>query len=95
MFNPIVGEVSANGPFKDRQDKQAELNLRCEQARQSKLAPIKKRLVEECVAKKKKERSSCERYYADYGGGSRIVFPLFYDLRECIRAEEYSRSYRR
>ena len=81
---------------KDRQAKQAELDAICEAARQEKLTLIRAGYVEECVEKKQRpDRASCERFYADYGErAGRKQTPLFYDLPECVAADEYRRSYR-
>jgi len=78
-----------------REDKQARLDGACEVARQKKLAPMRKKFVEECVANKEKpNREDCERFYADYGARMGGRAPLFYDLPECVTAFEYQRSAR-
>ena len=92
--------VSASGlaseTAEDRKIKQAELDAICEQARQEKLTLARAEYVEECVEKKqRRDRAACERFYADYGetsAGNRV--PLFYDLPECVTADEYRRSFR-
>lgn len=81
---------------KEREAQQAELDAICQAARQEKLTLARAEYVEECIEKKQRpDRESCERFYADYGesaGGNQV--PLFYDLPECVKAEEYRRSYR-
>ena len=73
--------------------KQAELDQACEVAREKKLAPERKKYIEECVAKKQRpDRASCERFYADYGARSGNRAPLYYDLPECVKAFEYRRG---
>ena len=80
----------------DRITRQAELDARCESARQAKLAEVRAELVEECVVKKERpDRAACERFYADYGqntGPNRVR--LFYDLPECVTADDFRRSVR-
>ena len=81
---------------KERETKQAELDAICETARQEKLIQVRAEYVEECIEKKQRpDRASCERFYADYGesaGGNQV--PLFYDLPECEKADDFRRSYR-
>ena len=78
-----------------RQDKQGRLDGACEVARQKKLAPIRKQIVEECVANKElPSRKECERFYSDYGQRMGGRAPLFYDLPECVEAFEFQQSAR-
>ena len=73
---------------------QEQLDADCEAARQEKLAEVKAEYIEECIEKKQRpDREACERFYADYGessGGNQV--PLFYDLPECVKATDNSRS---
>ena len=79
----------------DRKAKQAELDAICEQARQRKIAPLREKMIKECVEKEQRpDRASCERFYADYGERTGAQEPLFYDLPECAKAHEYRTSYR-
>lgn len=88
--------VAAGETEEQRKARQAELDAACERARQEKLAEVRARYTEECVAKgQRPDRASCERFYADYGESSAQGAPLFYDLPECVAAFEYRRSYRR
>ena len=86
----------AGGHQEDRIARQAELDAVCESARQKKLTKVRADLVEECVVKKERpDRAACERFYADYGqntGPNRVR--LFYDLPECLAADEFRRSVR-
>ena len=76
--------------------KQAELDQACEVAREKKLAPERKKYIDECVAKKQKpDRASCERFYADYGNKSGNRAALYYDLPECEKAFEYRKEHSR
>ncbi len=79
----------------DRKAKQAELDAICEQARQRNIAPLREKMIRECVEKEQRpDRASCERFYADYGERTGSQDPLFYDLPECVKAYDYRRSYR-
>jgi hypothetical protein len=94
MLVSTTGLSSETG--KEREAKQAELDTICEAARQEKLKVIRAEYVEECVEKKQRQdRASCERFYADYGESAAAnQVPLFYDLPECVKADQYRRSYR-
>ncbi len=87
--------VQADKLGKEREAKQTELDAACEVARQKKLILVREQYVEECVEKKRRpNRESCERFYADYGESSANQAPLFYDLPECEKAHDYRTSYR-
>ena len=79
----------------DRKAKQAQLDAICEQARQRKIAPLRSKMVKECVENEQRpDRASCERFYANYGERTGAQEPLFYDLPECVKAPDYRTSYR-
>jgi len=80
---------------KQKVEKQAQLDQACEAAREEKLAPERKQFIDECAAKKEKDRVSCERFYSDYGSRSGNRAPLHYDLPECVEAFEFRKSYRK
>lgn len=87
--------VSPAQARESRQDKQDRLDGACEVARQTQLAPIRKQIVEECVANKEfPSRKECERFYSDYGQRMGGRAPLFYDLPECVEAFEFQQSAR-
>jgi hypothetical protein len=92
-----VADGNASETSDERKARQADLDAVCEAARQEKLTVVRAEYVEECIAKKQRpDRESCERFYADYGesaGGNQV--PLFYDLPECAKANDYRRSYRK
>ena len=96
-----VSAVSAEKPDavatgSDRESTQSQLDAECEAARERKLAPERASYIEECVRDKVKDsRETCERFYRDYGARSGNRAPLYYDLPECVRAFESSRSTRR
>ena len=88
----LIGPALAK---ESREDKQARLDGACEVARQTKLAPMRKGFVEECVANKElPNRKECERFYADYGNRMGGRAPLFYDLPECVTAFDFQQSQR-
>lgn len=75
------------------EEKQARLDKACQEAREKKLAPERKKYIEECVEKGQREsREACERFYADYGNQSGNRAPLYMDLPECVEAFEHQRS---
>lgn len=78
-----------------RDQKQAALDAACEAAREKKIAPIRNKYIEACVANREQpSREACERFYADYGGRMGGRAPLFYDLPECVKAFDYQQSTR-
>jgi hypothetical protein len=93
----LLGAVFASDCMADRSrdQKQAQLDAACEQAREMKMAPLREQFVEECVQNKEQpDRKSCETFYADYGAQSGNRAPLFYDLPECVEAFEFQNSQR-
>jgi hypothetical protein len=96
LLSLIVAAAQAGETGEARDLKQAELDASCETARQEKLSVVREKYVEECIEQNRRpDRESCERFYADYGqsaGGSQV--PLFYDLPQCVEADEHRRSYR-
>lgn len=75
-----------------RTAEQLKLDQQCEQARQIKLQPIRKKLIQDC--KIKKDDKACDAEFANYGERVGVKVPLFYDLPECEKAAEHLRSYR-
>jgi hypothetical protein len=77
-----------------------ELELRCEQAREEKIAPLRKAAIEDCVAKDrspKDAREKCEKFYVDYGAGVRYKSGghkerMFNDLPECLEFYETEKA---
>ncbi len=93
MTVTLTADVMAD---RKREQMQAELDAACEAAREKKLAPLRKRFIEECVAKREQpDRRSCEVFYSDYGAQSGNRAPLFYDLPECVEAFEFQQGQRR
>jgi len=92
LISLLCNPVMAN---QQREDKQAKLDGVCEVARQKKLAPLRKKYVEECTTNKElPNREACVTFYADYGNRMGGRAPLFYDLPECVVAFEYNQSSR-
>ena len=82
---------------KDRKDVSRmsveELEAACQNEREKRLAPQRKRLIQNCVQLQDKSLEHCENYYSDYGDAQRIgpgqVRPALYmNLRECVAAKE-------
>lgn len=73
---------------------QAELDARCEKAREARITPEREKLINDCKAKGK-DPAYCERYYSDWGaahGANRV--PMYYDIPECVAAREAKESFR-
>ncbi len=68
---------------------QAELDRRCEDARELKLAPIREEIFAECLDKKQGDEAFCGRYAAGYNGNRIGASPRFYELPECQAAFEF------
>jgi hypothetical protein len=83
------------GSGSNRESTQAQLDAKCEAARERKLAPERTRYVDECVRNKIRDgREACERFYVDHGARSGERAPLYYDLPECVSAFEFRNNYR-
>jgi hypothetical protein len=76
-----------------REAHQKQLDQRCEQARQKKLAPIREKFTRECI-NDGRDPDYCQKRHADYGHRVGKRPPLFYDLPECVEAFEFKKSYR-
>ncbi len=87
----VTVAASASGSDRNRQEQQAKLDQACESARQEKLIPERKALVEQCVkeGKPRPDRASCERFYSDHGNQSGSRAPLYMDLPQCVEAHEF------
>jgi len=92
LLSLLVTPVAAK---ESREDKQARLDRSCESARQKKLIPMRKEVVDQCVANKERSsRKECERFYADYGERMGGRAPLYYDLPECVTAFDFQQGVR-
>ena len=71
----------------------AELEQRCEGAREQLIAPLRAAEIERCQADPDNDPAWCQRYFADFGDAARqpdgVMGPrLFDDLPECLAAEQ-------
>ena len=68
-----------------------ELDQRCDDARENKIAPLRDAEIENCKQNKRNDPAWCERFNADFGEGGRTVSGnfrprMFDDLPECVDA---------
>jgi len=68
-----------------------DLDRRCDQAREEKIAPLRADEIGKCKADRRNDPDWCERFNADYGDGGRTrkgtIRPrMFDDLPECVEA---------
>lgn len=88
IMEPVAAKQS-------REEKQTQLDAKCEVARQKKLLPMREQFADQCVANEElPSREECQRFYADYGNRMGGRAPLFYDLPECVAAFDYRQSAR-
>ena len=71
----------------------AELDHRCEDAREERIAPLRKAEIANCLQTETGDQAWCETFWADYGDPTRTVSGaltprLFHDLPECTDAWE-------
>ncbi len=69
----------------------AELDQRCDIAREAKIAPLRAAEVDRCKAQPRSDPAFCETHNADFGDGGRTVNGtirprMFDDLPECVEA---------
>jgi hypothetical protein len=67
-----------------------QLRLRCEAAREARLAPLREQAIQDCVSRPRstRNRAQCEEFYRDFGQGGGTVgggfrAPMFIDVPEC------------
>ena len=97
---PLIGEASSI----------QELRIRCENAREALIAPLRQEAIDQCIAERESGRSGrrssldarehCERFYADFGQGGTTQFGgfrqrMFHDIPECQELYEAEQSGRR
>lgn len=78
----------------------ADLNRRCEDAREKRLAPLREAEIASCKEDKRNDPAWCERFNATYGDGGRsmagYIRPrMFDDLPECMEASQEQNRRRR
>lgn len=83
----------------EEQKRFAELDRRCEAAREKKLAPLRAEKIEACVKNDKRARAECEDEFAEFGNtrgkaGGGAIAGMFYDLPECVAAAAARSQYR-
>ena len=71
----------------------ADLDRRCEDAREEKIAPLKEAEIAKCIQTETGDQAWCETFWADYGDSQRtasggLLPRLFHDLPECVEAWE-------
>jgi len=71
----------------------ADLDRRCEDAREEKIAPLRKAEIAKCIETGTGDQAWCETFWADYGDTTRTISGtltprLFHDLPECTAAWE-------
>ena len=69
----------------------SDLDRRCEDAREQKLAPLREAEIAKCVETETGDQAWCDTFWADYGDATRTVSGaltprLFHDLPECTEA---------
>ena len=90
----LVGLFSFSAAYcEDVDRKQAELDAKCENARQTKLEPLKKEVFADCMAKEEKEEAECQAEADGFNGARADRAPMFYDLPECSEAFEYRKKH--
>jgi hypothetical protein len=84
----LLALLAATATAGDREDaeRQAELDRRCEAARDEKLAPIRAEIYAECLDDRKGDEAYCRRYADGYNGERIGGSPRFYELPECEEA---------
>lgn len=68
-----------------------DLNLRCDEAREKMIAPLREAEIAKCKQDKREDPAFCERFNADFGEGGRTANGsmrprMFDDLPECVEA---------
>jgi hypothetical protein len=66
----------------------ADLNRRCDEAREKKIAPLREAEIAKCIETGTGDQAWCETFWADYGAPQRtksgtFTPPMFHDLPEC------------
>ncbi|MGE5815586.1 MAG: hypothetical protein ACM36C_13950 [Acidobacteriota bacterium] len=89
---PGLTGAAAAETVKERQARQAELDQKCEAARQVALAPRRQEIYAECIDRFGKEEDVCRKDANAYNGTRIGASPLFYDLPECVEAFEYRKA---
>ena len=91
---PAKTEIQIRPPVKDMditETSLADLDRRCEAAREERIAPLKEAEITNCIKTEIGDQAWCETFWADYGDPTRTVSGtltprLFDDLPECVEA---------
>ena len=79
----------------NREQTQQKLDAACEQAREARIAPLRKEKIEACIKSGEREnRKACEAEYSHFGQRAGKRPAMFYDIPECVKAFEFQNSYR-
>ncbi|MDP2325471.1 MAG: hypothetical protein Q8N51_15790 [Gammaproteobacteria bacterium] len=95
MMVVLLMAGAAGGADLGDAEKQAELDRRCEAARDEALEPIRNEIYKECIEKKQGDEPYCHRYADGYNGDRISGSPRFYELPECELAFEFRNRDRR
>ncbi|MBK3882403.1 hypothetical protein GFK97_16910 [Pseudomonas stutzeri] len=95
----VLATQAQAGFQKDREAfdrRQAELDQRCESAREAKLAPLREAAFQDCMRTTRNSRAEteCRRKTAGENGNRAGGAPRFYDLPACVEAFEHKRQRR-
>jgi len=87
QIRPLVKEIDIT------QMSLADLDRRCEDAREERIAPLREDEITKCIQTETGDQAWCETFWADYGDSRRTVSGAFiprlsHDLPECIEALE-------
>lgn len=91
----LLGLLATTAGAAGDDGRQAELDRRCEAARDRALAPIRADIYKECLADRKGDEAYCRRYADGYNGERIGGSPRFYELPECQAAFEFRNRDRR
>ena len=97
---PSATEVPTAAPVDISAMTLAELDQRCEDAREEKIAPLREAEIESCKQDRRSDPAFCESFNADFGDGGRTasgaIRPrIFDDLPECAEALHEQNTRRR
>ena len=101
LATPAILLFCSQGFAEDITREQAgEMMKECRVLREQKIAPLKEKVIEDCINKRRRDRDYCERFHKDYGEFRRaggILRPgMFWDLPVCqdaVNAENYLKKY--
>jgi hypothetical protein len=83
--------LTTNSPAFCEEASLEKMKQRCQQARETKIAPLREAAIEECASNRRSSRTheDCERIYRDFGEGGGTATGgfrpgMFNDLPECV-----------